>query len=851
MRTVDAETLSREGGDANRLYQLFIEGKGKYVLLVDSDIYGQASLRGDFFSAKQCKDLAARGEAVALQEAKEEEEAREAEARQKKEDEEREKMRREAELRNKWACVGNNATIKGLTSEKGSLLNRKMCRIQYYNVEKDRFEVELYGTEEKAYLKEDNLTLFYGHVPDQPKPSSNGDSNGVENTLPVQTSANDLEDMGMAPDGRTYAPTARPPASSAAGAHKAVVSPSPPASQQPAAAKEADFPVLPTRNAHPDGSGVNPPLPKPVVASLPKPTPRPSPPAKASPLPKVSSNGASPNVATKTVFVKSPHYKKLTGKRGRKKKDLEARSRSEIDIESQVMGGYVQVHLKGTSAAINKGIEMIEEAIGDENVSLDHQVRASPAASPAAAAAAVMEESAPDDDVAAAAAALRPPPPTVAETHSPAASPEVAPRPRVAPPPAGKPPGMPSPEKRRAPAPAKGILPPAVPAQEQAQRQWQQEQHQQQQQWQQQQRQQQSQQQQWQQQQLQQQRQEQQRQEQQLQQQQQQQQQQPTSHGGAAEWLKNSLFGGIAGGIAGLNHNQQINNATPAAPPRQPVDPPAQSRQHLSSQQYSYGDALLPQGLMDMGASSSEPATAVPPEIPSEIGISPQGAGSSSLNDRSAASSGAGSAGGGGDVSEDDPLLTFLRSQSACIKGSVDDYYNWLVKSEDIDTIDALKEAAQDDDYLNETMKNGSGRSGLKGFKRKPFQRAVAEYVEPAPSPSANPSYSAPPETTATSTSLSTARSGRGHSKPAAQTPSSSSGYSGMNGSAFLPSNLFGGSDEPAHVSAMPGASVAVHEPPVRKTMIQTVLSFVRGLSCDILTPHSYSLSSFALSDLS
>ena len=778
MRTVDAETLSREGGDVNRLYQLFIEGKGKYVLLVDSEMYCQASLRGDFFSAKQCKDLAARGKAVALQEAKEEEEAREAEARQKKEEEEREKMRREAELRNKWACVGNNATIKGLTSEKGSLLNRKMCRIQYYNVDKDRFEVELYGSEEKAYLKEENLTLFYGIVPDQPKPPLDGGTNGAGLPTPVQTSASNVEEMRRTTSAPP--PNARPQAASAVGTHKAMVSPSTPASQQSTqpSTKEADFPVLPARSTHSDSSGPNSPLPKSVVASLPKPAPRPTPPPKTSPLPKVSSNGSSPNVTTKTVFVKSPHYKKLTGKRGRKKKDLVARSGSEIDIESQVMGGYVQVHLRGTAAAINKGIEMIEEAIGGENVSLDHQMRVSPAASPAAVAV-KKENSAPDDK---AAAAHRPPSPTVAETHAPAAAPEIAP------PPVGKPPGMPSPEKRRAPAPA-------VPAQEQTQtqRQWQQEQHYQQQQWQRQ------------------------------QQLQQQQQQQPNSQGGAAEWLKNSLFGGIASGIAGLNHHQQINNSTHCVPPRQPVDPPAQGRQHLSSQQYSYGDALLPQGLMDMGASPSEPATAVPPEIPSEIGISPQSAGArestaSSLNDRSAASSGAGSpgggVGGGGDPPEDDPLLTFLRSQSACIKGSVDDFYNWLVQSEDIDTIEALKEASQDDDYLNETMKNGSGRSGLKGFKRKPFQRAVAEYVEPAPS--ANPSSSAPPETT--STSQSTARSGGVRSKPVAQTPSSSSGYSGMNGSAFLPSNLFGGSDEPAQVSAMPSARVTAHEPPVRNT---------------------------------
>lgn len=55
MKEVTEAKLYREGGDVNRLYQLFIEGKGKYVLLVDSEMYGAAAKRDDLFSAKQCK----------------------------------------------------------------------------------------------------------------------------------------------------------------------------------------------------------------------------------------------------------------------------------------------------------------------------------------------------------------------------------------------------------------------------------------------------------------------------------------------------------------------------------------------------------------------------------------------------------------------------------------------------------------------------------------------------------------------------------------------------------------------------------------------------------------------------
>jgi hypothetical protein len=35
-----------------------------------------------------------------------------------------------------------------------------------------------------------------------------------------------------------------------------------------------------------------------------------------------------------------------------------------------------------------------------------------------------------------------------------------------------------------------------------------------------------------------------------------------------------------------------------------------------------------------------------------------------------------------------------------------------------------------DDEYLDDSMKVGCGSSGIKGFKRKAFQRAVMEYNE-------------------------------------------------------------------------------------------------------------------------
>ncbi|KAL3822139.1 hypothetical protein ACHAXA_011917 [Cyclostephanos tholiformis] len=168
MKDVTSEELLCEGGDVNRLYQLFTESKRRQtpkadLLVFDSEMYEEASLREDLFSAKQRKDLSAKGNEVAALDAKEEEEVAAAEEKRKSEEEEREKLRKEADSCDKWAMVGHNATIHGLTSKKGKTLNNQPARIIFFVVEKDRFEVELYNSDEKILLKKENLNLYYGH----------------------------------------------------------------------------------------------------------------------------------------------------------------------------------------------------------------------------------------------------------------------------------------------------------------------------------------------------------------------------------------------------------------------------------------------------------------------------------------------------------------------------------------------------------------------------------------------------------------------------------------------------------------------------------------------------------------
>ena len=72
-----------------------------------------------------------------------------------------------------------------------------------------------------------------------------------------------------------------------------------------------------------------------------------------------------------------------------------------------------------------------------------------------------------------------------------------------------------------------------------------------------------------------------------------------------------------------------------------------------------------------------------------------------------------------------DSLLAFLKEHKACIKGSPEAFYRWLVETEDISSLDDLTDAVSDDDYLRDVLQPGNGSVGVKGFKRAAFKKAV------------------------------------------------------------------------------------------------------------------------------
>ncbi len=582
MKDVTSEELLCEGGDVNRLYQLFTESKRRQtpkadLLVFDSEMYEEASLREDLFSAKQRKDLSAKGNEVAALDAKEEEEVAAAEEKRKSEEEEREKLRKEADSCDKWAMVGHNATIHGLTSKKGKTLNNQPARIIFFVVEKDRFEVELYNSDEKILLKKENLNLYYGHVPNAKR-----DRKFVEEVRQPSFSSSSSDKISSLTIWNCDCCTFENDVSRAACSMCTTPKLQKPKQEEPSVGNKVDGEV---HAALPHEQKLD-----------------------TSVAPNVLEHEHDSARVKKTIFIRSSLSKKITGKRGRKKKELINKSGvADIHIETSSIGNQVPVHLIGSTEANLKAIALIHETVGVDNVSENFDTLPSALTTP-------LPASTSADSL----------PLEVAAPTSPVPAPD-----------------EPGPLENNSLAPV-------------------------------------------------------------------------NSYQTDINFSNSCIFSAFSNSFMNGIHHVSVSGSEETEP----------------TSQFSFDDALLPRGLMDISVTT--PATSLPLEVPSEIGIRSQGfmiRDTITVTDdgeRSSTSKTSSSF----TLNENDPLLVFLRSQHLCVKGSVDEFYTWLVKSEDIDSIAALKEAVSDDEYLENSMKIGCGTSGLKGFKRRAFQRATLEYHE-------------------------------------------------------------------------------------------------------------------------
>lgn len=593
MKNVTSAELSNEGGDVNRLYQLFIEGKGLLGLRFDSDVFKEASLREDLFSAKQRKDLAAKSGEAAAMEAKEEEEAN---VTKNAEEAERTQLRKEGELREKWSMVDHYVTIHSLTSELGKKLNKKLAKIIYFHADKDRFEVGIYQSDKKFLLKGDNLTMYYGYVP-EPKPKQ-----------PLQEQPTNRKVVKAA---QKQHPSSAPkvnPASSVASKNSSTATrnPNEPKLKEYVADNNGDENVI---TAVPQDDH------KPILSTM-----------------SNVINYDAKKMKT-TIYVRSAHSKKLTGKRGRKKEALVKKSGVvDVHIGISAIANQVPVNLIGTYEANLKAIAFIQEEVGIENVSekFEKQPSSIPPTPPRS--------------------TILPPPAVV----SPAST---APVPTL---PASVLPTSSAPER----APAAPVSEPPGLVRKMS-----------------------------------------------------------TLVANSYQTITTSIFANsFANG--GVDHDVLANIGSELANSVvQHVVPMSPSESEPASHT-SFDDALLPCGLMDL--SISTPTKLGPREVPSEIGIRSQVTRETititDYGDRSSTSKAS------YNLNENDPLLMFLRSQHQCFKGNIEEFYIWLVKSEDIDSMSTLKEAVSDSEYLSDSMRVGCGTSGLKGFKQRVFQRAVMEY---------------------------------------------------------------------------------------------------------------------------
>ena len=321
MENVTLEQLKNEGGDANRLYQLFIEGRGQFQIMVDYDMLRGAALRHDIFSSKQCAELELRREDTLIQEEEEEEKNRAAEEERQADESARKKLLRGAELERKWAMVGNTVTVNGLTSSEGGSLNGKAASVVDYSQEKDRFEVKFANVKETVFLKNENIKLyFYGQqLPQVIKP---GEPISPKHTgtaepwvCPHCTFMNEKDHKNC-----DMCTKSRPPK---------------PETEVPEHTGEM-------RDIIESEAHMN------------------------------ASTGSKTPQLKNTLWVTSSFSKKLIGKKGRKKKELMARSGAEIKIDTQgIYEGLLPVHFMGSEIAVRNAISCVKVIVGAGNTFVD------------------------------------------------------------------------------------------------------------------------------------------------------------------------------------------------------------------------------------------------------------------------------------------------------------------------------------------------------------------------------------------------------------------------------------------------------------------------------------------------
>mmetsp|Transcript_14115 Transcript_14115/g.20871 ORF Transcript_14115/g.20871 Transcript_14115/m.20871 type:complete len:1416 (-) Transcript_14115:239-4486(-) len=184
IESITEDELKKCGGDSNRLFQLFVEGKGVFMLELDPEMLENAANRTDLFSTKQCDTILRRKAEIDAIAAKEEERIEEEKQRSLAEAEEK----RKRELEAKQSLIGSNVIFRGLTTRED--LNGTLGIVIALASDEERYVIHSYHINKEVSVKLDSFDRYYGyHNYSEPKNAPKSKSKPSQSQPPSSTTS--------------------------------------------------------------------------------------------------------------------------------------------------------------------------------------------------------------------------------------------------------------------------------------------------------------------------------------------------------------------------------------------------------------------------------------------------------------------------------------------------------------------------------------------------------------------------------------------------------------------------------------------------------------------------------------
>lgn len=193
IESVSESELKKCGGDSNRLFQFFVEGKGVFMLELDPEMLENASQRHDLFSTKQCETILRRKAGIDTQAEKEEKRIEEANRKAAAEAE----KKRQRDLDAKRSLIGSNIIFRGLTARED--LNGTLGIVLGLAQDEERYVIHSYHINKEISVKLERFDRYYGYhnysapsndAPSQLPPSQSSSKNPADANANVNANVN-------------------------------------------------------------------------------------------------------------------------------------------------------------------------------------------------------------------------------------------------------------------------------------------------------------------------------------------------------------------------------------------------------------------------------------------------------------------------------------------------------------------------------------------------------------------------------------------------------------------------------------------------------------------------------------